>query len=54
LRPTEQESPDIDRISGFTQLYGSADGRPLAYVCRNRNCRLPVTDIGKMLELLHS
>jgi uncharacterized protein YyaL (SSP411 family) len=54
LRPTEQESPDIDRISGFTQLYGSADGRPLAYVCRNRNCRLPVSDIGKMLELLHS
>ncbi|MDH4231394.1 MAG: thioredoxin domain-containing protein, partial [Nitrospirota bacterium] len=54
LRPCEQKSPDIDRISGFTQVHESADGKPLAYICRGRNCRLPVSDIGRMLELLHA
>jgi len=54
LRPGEQESPDIDRISGFTKYHESRDNKTTAYVCRNRECQLPVTDIEKMLELLHS
>lgn len=52
LRPAEQASPAIDRISGFTRHHEPVDGRATAYVCRDRNCQLPVTDIGKMLDLL--
>ena len=52
FRPVEQESPDIDRISGFTKFYGSPDNRAMAYICDNRNCQLPVSDIRKMLEML--
>lgn len=53
LRPFEQKSPDIDRISGFTESYGSPDGKALAYICRDRNCRLPTSDIARMLEMLN-
>ncbi len=52
LRPAEQKSPDIDRISGFTQYHVSIGGKATAYVCRDRNCQLPTTDVGKMLDLL--
>ena len=52
LRPAEQQSPEIDRISGFTKSYGSPDGKAMAYICRDRNCQLPTSDIGKMLEML--
>src|SRR4030065_2785187 len=53
LRPAEQQSPDIDRISGFTKSYDSPDGKARAYICRDRNCQLPTSDIGKMLEMLN-
>jgi len=53
LRPAEQQSPDIDRISGFTKSYGSPDGKARAYICRDRNCQLPTSDIAKMLEMLN-
>ncbi len=52
LRPAKQQSPEIDRISGFTKSYGSPDGKARAYICRDRNCQLPTADIGKMLEML--
>ena len=53
LRPAEQQTPDIDRISGFTKSYGSPDGKAVAYICRDRNCQLPTADIAKMLEMLN-
>ncbi|MBS1235139.1 MAG: thioredoxin domain protein [Nitrospirae bacterium] len=53
LRPAEQKAPDIDRISGFTQYHESPDGKATAYICRDRNCLLPTSDIGKMLEILN-
>jgi len=53
LRPAEQQSPDIDRISGFTESYGSPDGKARAYICRDRNCQLPTSDIGRMLDMLN-
>jgi uncharacterized protein YyaL (SSP411 family) len=52
FRPSEQESPAIDRISAFVESYGSPDGKAKAYICRDRNCQLPAADIGKMLALL--
>jgi uncharacterized protein YyaL (SSP411 family) len=52
LRPLDQVSPGIDRISDFVKSYGSPDGKATAYVCRDRNCQLPTSDIGKMLGML--
>ena len=53
LRPTEQESPDIDGLTGFTKRYPSIEGKATAYVCLNYSCELPTTDVEKMLQLLN-
>jgi len=52
LRPTEQESPAIDRLAEFVRYHSSIDGKATAYVCLNYNCKLPTTDVGQMLGLL--
>ncbi len=52
LRPTEKESPDVIRIAEFTKNQSSLGGKATAYVCLNYVCKLPTTDISKMLELL--
>ena len=54
LRPTEQESPEIDHLAEFTKYYRSIEGKATAYVCVNYNCKFPTTDIDKMLELLNA
>jgi uncharacterized protein YyaL (SSP411 family) len=53
LNPSDQESPDIGQLAEFTRGQSSIDGRATAYVCMNHNCKLPTTDISKMLELLN-
>ncbi|MGH7800489.1 MAG: thioredoxin domain-containing protein [Thermodesulfobacteriota bacterium] len=53
LRQTEKEEPDIIRIAEFTKSQLSLDGKATAYVCLNYVCKLPTTDISKMLELLN-
>lgn len=52
INPTKLKSPDIARIARFTRYHSSIDGKATAYVCRNYHCKLPVTDISKMVELL--
>jgi uncharacterized protein YyaL (SSP411 family) len=52
LNPSEQESPGIARLAEFTKNQSSIGGKATAYVCQNHNCKLPTTDINKMLELL--
>ena len=52
LRPTEVELPEIARLAEFTKYLSSKEGKATAYVCQNYSCKLPTTDIGKMLELL--
>src|SRR5260370_5278620 len=52
LKPTEQNNPDITRLAEFTKYQNSRDGKATAYVCLNYNCKLPTTEINKMLELL--
>jgi len=53
LNPGERESPEIAKLAEFTKSQSSIDGRATAYVCMNYNCKLPTTDINKMLELLN-
>lgn len=52
FRPADQEAPGITRIAEFTQNQSSIDGKATAYVCLNYSCKMPTTDIKKMLELL--
>jgi len=53
LNPDERESPEIAKLAEFTRNQSSIEGKATAYVCLNYNCKLPTTDIGKMLELLN-
>ena len=52
LNPGDRESTQIAKLSEFTKNQSGIGGRATAYVCLNYNCRLPTTDIDKMLELL--
>jgi len=54
LRPTDQETLDIDNIAPFTKYHSSIDGIATAYVCLNYNCKLPTTDISSLPKLLSS
>jgi uncharacterized protein YyaL (SSP411 family) len=54
LNPDERESPEIVKLAEFTKNQSSIDGRATVYVCMNYNCKLPTTDINKMLELLNA
>jgi uncharacterized protein YyaL (SSP411 family) len=51
LNPSDQESPAIAQLAEFTKNQPSIEGKATAYVCLNYNCKLPTTDINKMLEL---
>jgi len=53
LNPDERESPEIAKLAEFTKNQSSIEGKATAYVCLNYNCKLPTTDINKMLELLN-
>jgi uncharacterized protein YyaL (SSP411 family) len=53
LNPGEQKSPEIAQLAEFTRNQSSIGGKATAYVCLNYNCKLPTTDINKMLELLN-
>ena len=52
LNPSEQEFPEIGQIAQFTRGQSSIEDKSTAYVCLNYNCKLPTTDISKMLEML--
>jgi uncharacterized protein YyaL (SSP411 family) len=46
------EDSEIIGLAEYTRNLTSIEGRATAYVCWNYCCNLPVTDAGKMLELL--
>jgi len=52
FRPSDQKSPDIDKVAGFIRNYVSIEGKATAYVCLRNMCKAPTTDIEEMLELL--
>jgi uncharacterized protein YyaL (SSP411 family) len=53
LNPDGRESPEIAKIAESAKNQSSVGGKATAYVCMNYNCKLPTTDIDKMLELLN-
>ncbi len=52
LKATEKSENDISKIAEFTQYQSSREGKATAYVCLNYACKLPTTDIEKMLQSL--
>ena len=51
-RPNGRAEPEIARLAPFTKAHAEIDGKATAYVCVNHACKLPQTDVAKMLELL--
>ena len=54
LRPTNQISPDIDKVAPFIADYTSIDDKATAYVCVDYMCELPTNDINTVIKLLDS
>jgi uncharacterized protein YyaL (SSP411 family) len=52
LLPTDEDSPGIVRLAGFTGGLQSQEGRATVYFCQNCRCELPTTDPRKVRELL--
>ena len=52
FRPQDGAPAEITKIAPFTEPLVMREGRATAYVCRDRACELPTTDVGKMRELL--
>jgi uncharacterized protein YyaL (SSP411 family) len=52
LNPGERDSPEAAQLAAFTRNQPSLGGKATAYVCLNYACKLPTTDVNKMLELL--
>ncbi|MBW2624188.1 MAG: thioredoxin domain-containing protein, partial [Deltaproteobacteria bacterium] len=52
FRPAGEAEPEIAGIAEFTRYQKPLDGKATAYVCQNRACDSPTTDIGQMLESL--
>ena len=53
LRPTNEDTSEIDRLAPFIIFQQSLDGKSTAYVCQNNACKAPTTDVSKMMELLN-
>jgi uncharacterized protein YyaL (SSP411 family) len=54
FKPAGEKKPPIAQIAPFTASHTSTDGKATAYVCENYTCRLPTTDVGKMMRMLGS
>jgi len=52
FRSTDEGEGGITEIAEYTKNHISKNGKATAYVCLNYECKLPTTDIDKMLELL--
>jgi len=52
FRPTEIETPHIDKLAEYLKYQVSLDGKATAYVCMNFACKQPTTEVSKMLELI--
>jgi uncharacterized protein YyaL (SSP411 family) len=53
LRPTDRPEPELLRLAPFVREYGDLGGQAAVYVCRDRACRLPTTDLTVALENLN-
>ncbi len=52
LRGTKEQSQTITELAPFSKYHEPFGGKATAHVCVDHNCRLPTTDVSKMIELL--
>ncbi len=52
LRGTEKQSQTITELAPFTKFHEPLNGKATAHVCVDHNCKLPTTDLAKMMKLL--
>ncbi|MHA1930803.1 MAG: thioredoxin domain-containing protein, partial [Candidatus Thorarchaeota archaeon] len=52
LRGTEKQSQTITELAPFTKYHEPLNGNATAHVCVDHNCKLPTTDLAKMMKLL--
>ncbi len=52
FKPGYEKDPHISRLAPFTKDLVSIDNKATAYVCRDFECKMPTTDINKMLRLI--
>jgi len=52
LLRTPENAEDLARLAPYTDTQVSVGGKATAYVCRNFACKVPTTEVGKMLESL--
>ncbi len=53
FKPSEQDTRELDKLTGFTEKLTAFEDKATAHVCSDFSCRLPTTDGEKMLEFLH-
>lgn len=49
---TEENAEALAALAPYTETQLPVEGKPTAYVCENFACKLPVTEVAKMLESL--
>ena len=52
LRGTKEQSDIITKLAPFTKFHEPLNGITTAHVCIDHNCKLPTTDLEKMLMML--
>ncbi|TFG27609.1 thioredoxin domain-containing protein [Candidatus Thorarchaeota archaeon] len=52
LRGTTEQSKAITKLAPFTKFHEPLNGKATAHVCIDHNCKLPTTDLAKMMEIL--
>jgi len=53
-RPSGEKLDEIVKIAPFVEENPPLDGKPTAYVCRNKICYKPTTDPGEMMKRLEA
>ncbi|MHA1288028.1 MAG: thioredoxin domain-containing protein [Candidatus Thorarchaeota archaeon] len=52
LRGTKEQSQTVTDLAPFTKFHEPLQGKATAHVCIDHNCKLPTTDLKRMMELL--
>ncbi|MBE0526027.1 MAG: thioredoxin domain-containing protein, partial [Candidatus Thorarchaeota archaeon] len=52
LRGTHEQSKAITELAPYTKFHEPLNEKATAHVCIDHNCKLPTTDLNRMMELL--
>ena len=52
-RNIKQDPPEIDVFINYVHNYNKIDNKTTAYICTNKTCKPPITDVNKLLKLIN-